>query len=110
MQNLKIGQPVSVSAVSEVGYPNDNEREVMRDKVSLKAVVTGRRMKYLGSLRTFPGSSLFGEAPEPSELRVSGSVELWEVRTGMLNKPLLVADGDLETCEEFEFPRLFRNN
>lgn len=110
MQELKIGQPVTVKAVTEVGYPNDLEREAIRDEVSLKAVVIGRRVKYLGTLRTFGRNSFMNleYESEQSELHVTGSLELWEVRTGMLNKPLLVADGDLEPCEEFELPRMYR--
>lgn len=110
MQDLKIGQSVMVSAVTSVGYGLTNERRAFRDKVVMEAVITGRRIKYLGILKTFPGSSLFMEPSDPSELKVTGSLELWEVRTGMLNNPLLVADGDLKPCDNFTLPRMYRRS
>ena len=103
MKDLKIGDPVTVFATTEVDYDSELNRQPMSTvRYPFKAVVIGKRTKMLGKLHRGGGF----EEWEPPYLAVKGAVKLWEVRTGLENKPLLVDDKDLEPCEPFELPRL----
>jgi hypothetical protein len=95
MQALEIGQRVIVRAISTLGYA-DEHRVVNRNSiVPADAAVTGRTMRYLGRYHRSTGGGYDGDY-NPAFLGVTGSVELWCVRFGMLNREHLVQDADLE--------------
>lgn len=109
MKPLKIGQTVRVSAFATVEYINDRDRAVTTAPVeSFLAVIVGQAVRYTGTYQPASGGSRpWGDEDyEQASLTVSGSVTLWEVRMGMVNKPMLVRDEDLEAVtEEFLLPR-----
>ena len=110
MKTLKIGDEVDVVAVSTVEYVDDvNKQIVRRETEPFLAVIVGQVMKQLG--RYSRGTLLaWGEDFEPPSLLVTGTVTLWQVRTGMMSKPLLVQDDDLggSIFEFRKFPRYGR--
>lgn len=62
-------------------------------------VIVGKAIKHLGTyIRASGGGPFgsFGEDYEPAKLAVGGTITLWEVRLGMLNRPILVSDEDIE--------------
>lgn len=107
---MKIGDPVLVRAISKMEYDYSDgfiRRQVVRTeaKAKAKAVLTGRRTKMIGLIR--PSSrDLLDMDYEPATFDCKGTVEFWEVRTGLYNKPLLVADDDIEPTEPFDLPRM----
>lgn len=118
MQNLSIGQPVTVAATCNVGYHDfengkENHRGVLREeREPFKAVIVGQVVKYLGTYnRARHANDVYdGGDYEPASLSVDGSVTLWAVRTGMVNKELLVRDEDLEPFTgEYVLPRRCNN-
>lgn len=97
MQVLEIGTRVIVSAISKMGY-EDSTRIVERSEiVPADAVVTGRSIRFLGEYNRARGG-IFGDGEdyEQASLAVSGSVELWCVRFGSMNREQLVQDTDLK--------------
>lgn len=109
MKALKIGQLVRVTAVAALEYQEDNRKIVTTVATDpFLAVVTGQAIKHTGRFlgRNFPDHN--GEYGY-RHLKVDGAVTLWEVRHGMVNKPLHVRDEDLEAVEEeFTLPRCAR--
>lgn len=99
MQDLSIGQPVLVSAVADTNYNGANKILYREPYHPFQAVVTGIKVKHLGK-------AVKSYYDHPCYLAVSKQVRLWEVRTGMENKPLLVHDEDLIKCRVFEIPRI----
>ena len=108
MKPLTIGQLVRVSAIAGVGYIDDRKRVLTRLPVEpFLAVVVGKVVKQLGQYSPARGGgfSSFGEDYDPAYLAVEGTVTLWQVRTGMVNKPILTHDDDLELSDdEFRLP------
>lgn len=106
MKNLKIGQLVRVTAVAEVGYLDDHRRTVnVWPTEPFLALIVGQVVKYTG---WYGGGRRFYDNYnyEPAFLKVDKAVTLWQVRTGMVNKPLMVCDNDLEPAEaDFTLPR-----
>lgn len=107
MKNLTIGDRVIVRAVSALGYANERDRVVFTQQAEkpFDAVIVGLAVKYLGTYRGSHWPDHSGEH-DPPHLKVTGSVTLWEVRNGMVNKPLLVRDEDLYLTDlPFTIPR-----
>ena len=106
MKDLKIGDPVTVFALTEMSYDEESPpNRIVETTVHypFNAEIIGKRTKMLGKLSR-GGVSM--DEWEPAYLMVKGCLKLWEVRTGVENKPLLVADEDMEPCEQFEVPRI----
>ena len=100
---MKIGDPIIVRATTSVGYDADGNRDAVRDEcVPFKAVIIGHRTKMLGKIGSPLRGGEFGEYYEPACLRVSGSVGLWEIRHGLTNSPMLVADDDFDRIDPFD--------
>jgi hypothetical protein len=98
MQALEIGQRVIVKAVSTLGY-ECKQRVVDRHSiVAADAVITGRTIRYLGHYHKATGGSYggFEDSYNLAFLGVTGSVELWCVRFGTMNREHWVQDADLE--------------
>jgi len=106
MKDLSIGDSVLVWAISEMDYDDLGNRKVYREKRRpFAAKVIGQRRKMLGScVRGYSGG--YFDEPEPSYFQAKGSVLLWEVRHGMMNKPILVDDIDIELTNPVDLPRM----
>lgn len=99
MKRLTIGQVVRVTRIAEVGYPSDDRREVITCPVEpFLALIVGQVVKYTG--RYGGGRQLGWGEYQPGYLVAEKRVTLWEVRTGMVNKRLMVRDEDLEPVDE----------
>lgn len=114
MKTLNVSQVVTVKATCLVGYyewenGKENHRAVLREECEpFRAVVVGQVVKYLGTYnRARHTNDVYDSGDyEPASLSVSGSVTFWLVRTGMVNKELLVRDEDLESFNgDFVFPK-----
>lgn len=111
MKSLTIGQLVRVSAIADVGYysfTDESRRSLMTFSVEpFLALIVGQVVKQTGEYaggRRWHGLDF--EDYEPPHLKVGGTVTLWQVRAGMVNKPVLVRDEDLEPSDEpFKLPR-----
>ena len=99
MKSFKIGSYVRVTAISEVGYIEYPKRTLIRIPVEpFFAEVVGKAVKQTGTYCAAKGGGLNDFADyTPAYLRSDGTVTLWEVRTGMINRPILVHDDDLES-------------
>lgn len=107
MKPLTIGDAVEVKATASLEYSEDNKRYVCRTVRSpFIGYIVGQQTKQLGEY--IRGSRIgWGEDYDPPTLRVTGTVTLWQVKTGMTNKILLVQDEDLEPClAEAPVPRV----
>jgi len=101
---MKIGDPILVRAITSVGYDSKCNRDAVRDECEpFQAVVTGHRTKMLGKVHA-PSRNMWPEDYEPAYLQVSKAIGLWEIRHGLTNSPMLVADGDFEQIEPFNLP------
>lgn len=106
MKNLKIGDVVSVSASATMDYDSENNKDLYRQPVEpFVGVIVGQVIKFTGHTQPASGGS-FGDDFEPARFFADKSVTLWQVRAGMLNKPVDVHDDDLSPATEpFELPR-----
>lgn len=96
MKPLRIGDHVKVTAIAELQY-EQYKRAAARIAVDpFFAVVVGKAVKRVGRYSPARGGGYSGEDYDPAYLAIEGSVTLWEVRTGMTNKSILVHDDDLE--------------
>ncbi len=99
MKAFNIGDTVQVSAFASVDYHEENEKTCRAyNTIPFLAVVTGKSVKQLGTYSCGRGGGLAGYDNEdytPPTLIVGGTVTLWEVKTGWLNKVILVRDEDL---------------
>lgn len=106
MKELYIGDSVMVSALTEVDYDeNDNRTTMRRTCQPFTAKVIGKRRKMLGSYFKGSSGSYFSDY-DPAFLKIKGSVLLWEVRHGMLNRPILVGDEDIELTNPVNTPEI----
>lgn len=108
MKQLKIGQPVRVYAITTFEYDEQDKRVQCTHKCEpFSAVIIGIRIKQIGRYCRGSKGYSFGGIYEydPPYFAVSGIVRLWECRHGMENKPILVADEDLEVMKRFKVPR-----
>ena len=105
MQSLKIGQSVEIVAVTNVEWNCDHQREAVRTTFKpFKAVIVGQRRKQVGVGSSGYYDSLWSEGWQPGEFKVKGTLLLWECRISMQNKPVLVADEDLNPIRAFSLP------
>lgn len=110
MKPLTIGDSVLVAAVSELGYYDyavgPPQRAVGTHRVEpFMAVIVGQARKQIGRYVPATQSSWDGDY-EPPSLKVDKVVTLWEVRTGLRNKPILVRDEDLEASDKYSLPMI----
>jgi hypothetical protein len=87
---FQIGDWVSVRAYVKFDYPNDI-RTPLSHKLEKPIIgqIVGARMKFLGKF-------VSGGYDDQSYLAVSGSIIVWLVRDGYLNKPYEVLEEDVE--------------
>lgn len=111
MKPLTIGTCVRATAIADVGYANyeldDHEKVIQVFPVEpLSAVIVGQQVKYTGTFCPARGRSTYAwEDYEEAHLAVDRAVTFWQVKVGMVNKPILVRDEDLEVIEAFKLPR-----
>lgn len=104
MQSMRIGDSVMVSATRSVEYDKDLNKRVYVNKCKpFKAVITGKRIKALGKLIHNVNNGYFDY--DPPSLKVMETIELWEIRSGLLNKPLLADIDDMVDIAPFNLPR-----
>ena len=86
---FQIGDWVSIKAYVKFDYPNDI-RTPLSHKLEKPIIgqIVGARMKFLGKF-------VSGGYDDQSYLAVSGSVIVWLVRDGYLNKPYEVLEEDV---------------
>lgn len=105
---MKIGNPIIVRATIAVEYDAKGKRDIVRNKCEpFKAMIIGHRTKMLGQVRK-PSSNIWSEDYEPAYLQVNGSIGLWEIRHGLTNIPILVAEEDFDLIEPFNLPHQAR--
>lgn len=108
MKKFKIGQRVKVNAVTFFEYDSDKNRIPRRAKTNICGVIVGAKYRFLGKYKdgSTSQSSLFPLEPSygPFYLDVRGSVLLWEVKCGYLNKPLESQEKDIELFEFDDIP------
>jgi hypothetical protein len=86
---FQIGDWVRVKAYVEFNY--DHEKRVA-DKTNLEKPIIGQ---IVGARRKFLGQYKSGGYDDPAYLAVSGSIIVWLVRDGYLNKPYEVLEEDV---------------
>ena len=100
MKSLTIGDWVQVQAVSEMQYIDGGERAAVRRPVEpFHAQVVGLATRQRGYYSKGPSvaASFYSEFDfVEASLSVTGTLKVWLVRGGMMNKELEVADDDLE--------------
>lgn len=86
---FQIGDWVSIKAYVKFDYPNDI-RTPFSHKLEKPIIgqIVGARMKFLGQYKS-------GGYDDQAHLAVSGSVIVWLVRDGYLNKPYEVLEEDV---------------
>jgi len=101
MKPFTVGSQVQVSALASVGYIDDSKKQVTRSKTEpFLALIVGKVIKQVGTYQPSYDDNW------PGILKVEGTVTLWQVRTGMMNKILLVHDDDLElSTAKFTLPK-----
>jgi len=101
-----IGDLVKVIKKSYVDYDETGEREVYTQELDKPIIgkVSGIKRKFLGKYnpQSSPGQNYFEETNYgPAYLEVKGSVLFYEVKQGMLNKPILVLEENIILLERW---------
>jgi len=109
MKPLSIGQLVRVRKFAEVGYYDGLEKKLATfDVEPFLALIVGQTVKRLGTYHSGSRGDGWSGDYEEASLSISGSVTLWLVRAGMVNKPLCIRDEDIEPVpsesSEFKLP------
>lgn len=101
MKEFYIGQIVSFDHVAAPEYIA-RERKIVNQRIKpLYGVVTGQVVKREGTYHSGGGGGVYGDGDfDPPYLSISRDVRLWEVRTGMRNKPLHVADEHIQAVAD----------
>ena len=107
-----IGDLVRVTKKSYMGYDKDGNRRVYTFgelKEPLIGKICGMKRKFLGKYKRQDEVSYYGEyIHESAYLEVKGSVLFYEVKQGMLNKPILVLEENIERLLSAELILKFR--
>ena len=94
----KIGDWVYVREKTEVGYYGSEQPPIFKTAkkipVNVQGQIVGLRRKFTGKVKS-PAYSYPNEYDQ-NWLDVSEELILWEVKLGYFNKPILVAEEDLE--------------
>ena len=110
-----IGDLVRVLKKSYIVYYEYGHRSVYTSPELIKpiiGIICGMKRKFIGtyieqSSRTY---SYYNEdCIEQSYLKVEGSVLFYEVKQGMLNKPILVLEENIRKIETWELALHFKN-
>lgn len=110
MKKLTIGTPVHVTAIVELEYSGSGKRynrEVAIYPVEpFAAVIVGKAVKYTGTFKPATSQSAMNWSYdyESATLLVDKAHTFWQVKAGMINKPVLVRDEDLEEVAPFTIP------
>ena len=94
---LEIGDDVRVTATVEMFYTDAKKRKALRSKVELVGKVCGATRRQLGVY--CPGYSGFDEY-EPAFLNVTGTIFVYQVRQGLMRKPVEVLPCDLHKVKK----------
>ena len=95
---FKFGDRVSVSAEARMEYDDLGKRHLVRDKYVAPTIgrICGLRKRQLGEYK--PGNPDTGypydEFSAPY-LKITGIIELWEIKIGYLNKPIQAHEDDI---------------
>ena len=105
-----LGQYVSVKATCELLYDEKKQRFIKRIECSpFQGYIVGARYRLLGEYHPERGPGRgFEEGYEQAFLAVSGSVLIWLVSRGMINKPVEVLNDDIEICSDIHPPTPWR--
>ena len=108
-----IGDLVRVIGESEVGYDEADNRDIYTIKFNEPIIgkICGMKRKFLGKYNPQTPSYKYAydiDVTEQAFLDVKGSVLLYEVKQGMLNKPILVLEEDIERLSSAELILKFR--
>ncbi len=113
-KRFKIGDWVEVGATVKLGYSNVDEpgkRKARRTEIEPRlGQIGGIAVRYEGEYRVgSSGYSSFSDEYEKEQAYLDPAirVELWEIKFGMMNKPVLALDEDVEGLSEFSM-RLVR--
>ena len=93
---FKIGDWVEIRAKVYLEYDANNDRQVKKIPMTRVGQICGAKRKMLGKYKhgNSTGSGYFQEY-EPAWLEVKGSIIVWLVRTGYINKPIEVLEEDI---------------
>jgi hypothetical protein len=105
---FQIGQWVRVLATVYFYYDNDNVRkyEIYPTKRLIEGQIVGASRRFLGTYKgghqPTHGFSLDDDPPdfEPAYLAVNGSVVVWRVLEGYLNKPIEAFGPNIEVIDD----------
>jgi hypothetical protein len=93
MKSLNIGTRVIFDRLAAVDYGDEDDKVLMSAPIKpMVGWIVGIATKRLGRRQ----GGIPGEDYEPAYLQVSGTVYLWQVKTGLRNKILLVRDEDIQ--------------
>lgn len=107
MQELKIGQAVVCTGYVQLEYDETNHRKPFDYPTrNFNGVIVGKAIQPLGKYHG-PSYGMEWDAESPY-LVIRGTVELWQVKIGWRNKPLLVRDENLQPCAAFDLPKQSR--
>ena len=108
-RRFQVGEWVAVRATTEVKVDGDSKRAMQTTSIpETRGRVVGVAVRFEGTLEH--GGYTPDEGPESNYLSPTRRVELWEVRFGLTNRPVLVRDEDLDKAlwsEECRLPVRF---
>lgn len=103
---FKIGDWVKASTTADVGYNDDGVRQVIKNDRRAEGVIVGLKRMLLGKYH--PAGYIYPTCGEPDDnpacLDVTGNVVMWEIRTGLLNRPVYALDEDVAAMPATEKP------
>lgn len=112
---FKIGDVVNIKASTYAAYKDGSqERKLYTDvfKESKTGQIIGIKKIQLGNYEPSSGYQGDPEDYEPAFLSVTGTVFLWKVTLGMMNKPFFTKDEDVEFMyslpSSFELPLFYQ--
>lgn len=106
MQDLWIGQVVSFDHIAESIYEGDDKKVVFTEVHPMMGVIVGIACKQEGTYSKGSSGGWWNDGEiDPPSFSVSKVIQLWEVRTGWRNRPVLVSDDHAKPTDEvFKLP------
>lgn len=120
MQDFLIGQSIVVSHIADPSYHYPPFDMTGKRKGAGRRIVAARRIKpviaviigkavrqlgyYCAGRPAYSGMGSWGEDFDPPSLDVTGTVTLWQLRTGWRNRPLLAFDKHVRAAILSDFP------
>ena len=100
---FKIGDWVRIQAETYLEYDNNGDRQIIRNPMVRTGQVCGAKRRMLGQYKGgetkqnyYGGSYDYETDYEQPYLNIKGSIVVWLIRIGYLNKPVEVLEEDIQ--------------